>query len=422
MKVNLKSDVVQVSNNIKYRIMFVFSLALIILGFCFDSPLNIIDGMYKIIFQSDTLVTDYIGVAGMGAAFFNSGVLTLIFTYILYRMKMSFNGSTFASLFIVSGFAFFGKNIFNVWFIIMGVYLYSKYQKDDFKKYIYIAIFGTAMAPVVSELLFYPDLSLHLRLILGIGTGIFVGFILPPLATFLMRVHQGYDLYNIGFASGIIGTIIVSVYRSYGIVPISKMIWSTGNNMILSIIIYSLSVIFVIIGYILNDKSFKGLKKISKYSGRLVADFTVHEGFGISMVNMGIVGAIATTYILLIRGDLNGATIAGIFTMIGFSGLGKHPRNVIPILMGVFLGGVTKVWAITDPSIQIAALFATGLAPIAGEYGVIAGIVTAYIHSSVVLNVGVLHGGLNLYNNGFSAGFVAAFMIPILNAFRKEKI
>jgi len=422
MKVNLNSDVIQVRNIIKYRIMFIFSIGLIILGFCFDSPSNIINGMGKIIFQSDTLITDYIGVAGMGAAFFNSGLLTLIFTFILYEMKMSFNGSTFASLFIISGFAFFGKNIFNVWFIILGVYLYSRYQKDSFKKYVYIAIFGTAMAPVVSELLFYPDIPLSIRLILGIGTGVFVGFILPPLASFLMRVHQGYDLYNIGFASGLIGTIIISVYKSYGIVPISKMIWSTGNNLILSIIIYSLSIVFIIIGYILNGKSFKGLKNISKYSGRLVADFTIHEGFGISMVNMGIVGAMGTSYILLINGDLNGATIAGIFTMIGFSGLGKHPRNVLPILIGVFLGGITKVWAITDPSIQIAALFATGLAPIAGEYGMLAGIITAYIHSSVVLNVGVLHGGLNLYNNGFSAGFVAAFMVPILNAFRKEKI
>jgi len=32
------------------------------------------------------------------------------------------------------------------------------------------------------------------------------------------------------------------------------------------------------------------------------------------------------------------------------------------------------------------------------------------------MNVGVLHGGVNLYNNGFSGGFVAAFLVPIIEA------
>ncbi|MTM05274.1 DUF1576 domain-containing protein, partial [Turicibacter sanguinis] len=31
-----------------------------------------------------------------------------------------------------------------------------------------------------------------------------------------------------------------------------------------------------------------------------------------------------------------------------------------------------------------------------------------------------LHAGLNLYNNGFSAGIVAAILVPLIEAFRKE--
>jgi hypothetical protein len=123
----------------------------------------------------------------------------------------------------------------------------------------------------------------------------------------------------------------------------------------------------------------------------------------------------------LIKGDLNGPTIGGIFTVVGFGAFGKHPKNVWPIFAGVWLGSVTKVWGANDPAIQLAALFGTTLAPIAGEFGPVIGIITGFIHSSVVLNVGVLHGGMNLYNNGFAGGIVAAMMIPLINAFGRRK-
>jgi hypothetical protein len=32
-----------------------------------------------------------------------------------------------------------------------------------------------------------------------------------------------------------------------------------------------------------------------------------------------------------------------------------------------------------------------------------------------------MHGGLMLYNNGLSGGIVAAVLIPLIDAFKKEK-
>ncbi len=75
----------------------------------------------------------------------------------------------------------------------------------------------------------------------------------------------------------------------------------------------------------------------------------------------------------------------------------------------------------TDPALQLAALFGTGLAPFAGRFGWGGGILAAFIHMSVVLNVGGLHGGLNLYNNGFSAGIVAMILLPIFERLRVLK-
>ena len=39
-----------------------------------------------------------------------------------------------------------------------------------------------------------------------------------------------------------------------------------------------------------------------------------------------------------------------------------------------------------------------------------------FLHLALVQNVGFLHSGLNLYNNGFAAGFVALILIPVFNA------
>ena len=175
----------------------------------------------------------------------------------------------------------------------------------------------------------------------------------------------------------------------------------------------------LVVGLYMNGFSFKNYRDIIDHSGRLVTDFVQLEGMALSMINMGIMGLVTLSYILIIKGDLNGPTIGGIFTIVGFSAFGKHPRNIFPIFFGVFLGSLTKIFNINDPSIQLAALFGTALTPIAGEFGVFWGTVAAFVHSSVVLNVGYLHGGLNLYNNGFSAGIVAAILVPIIGTFGK---
>jgi Protein of unknown function (DUF1576) len=77
-----------------------------------------------------------------------------------------------------------------------------------------------------------------------------------------------------------------------------------------------------------------------------------------------------------------------------------------------------KPWAIDDPSIQLAALFGTTLAPIAGRFGWHWGLVAGFVHSSAALATGVMHAGLNLYNNGLAAGIVASVLVPVIIAIR----
>ena len=398
-----------------YLFLFSFSFLMVITGFLMTPSLELMKGLLLIIEDPDYLISDYIGVGGMGAAFFNSGALSLMITILFLTQKTRITGISVASIFTVAGFGFLGKNIFNIWFIISGVYLFSLFSREKFSKYVYVAVFGTALSPLVSQLMFGISAPLMVRIIVASLTGLSIGFILPTLASQMLKVHHGFNLYNLGFVSGVVGTVYVSLFRSYGFLTESRMIWTTGNNGILGVFLVLLFSLMIITAIGIGKKGLMASQvSIWQYSGRLITDFIALEGWGPTLFNMGIMGLFSSFYIIAVRGDLNGPTLAGIFTLVGFSAFGKHLRNTIPILLGVGLGALTKSWAITDPAIQLAALFGTTLAPVSGEFGWKSGVLAGFIHSSVVLNVGVLHSGFNLYNNGFAGGIVAMVLVPLL--------
>lgn len=415
----MRNEIVDIHKEQKLAIISVFPIVLFIMAFTLDTPANIIAGLKIMLVSPSILVTDFIELSGIGASFINASLITLFNIYLIYRMKFRINGTLIAALFMVMGFSFFGKNLFNIWPIYLGGLVYSRYKKEPYKNIILIIIFGTSLAPIVSEIAFGVGLPLYISLPFGIGMGMLIGFILPPLSGHVLSFHAGYNIYNIGFAAGVIGTVITSVLRSYGMdINPEKIIYS-GYDMHLKIILICLFSYLIAIGYYINGKSFKGYSKIYGYTGRLITDFTQLLGYGITCINMGIMGFIALGYILLLKGTINGPTLAGVLGIVGFGAFGKHPKNVWPLLLGVFTASVMKIWDVNSTIVIIAGLFATGLAPIAGRYGVIAGFVAGFIHLSVVMHIGVLHGGVNLYNNGFAAGMVAGFMVPIMDALKK---
>ena len=74
----------------------------------------------------------------------------------------------------------------------------------------------------------------------------------------------------------------------------------------------------------------------------------------------------------------------------------------------------------TAPGVLLATLFCTGLAPIAGQFGWYWGVTAGFLHMAIVQNTGVLHGGMNLYHNGFAAGLVCVLLIPVIEALKPE--
>ncbi len=388
-------------------------------AFLVDTPREILEGMIEIVTSRDTLITDYFEMGGYGAAFFNAGFVMFMGYAFLIREKANFTGLTLAALFMNAGFAFFGKNPLNVWPILLGTVLYAKFQKTRVNRYIYTALFGTCLAPFMMELIYCLPFHKGVNTIIAIMTGLFIGFVLPPLSVHTASMHMGYSLFNVGFSAGIVAFVIVSVLRSFGIQTQPMLIWKEGTPLILAVACYGYFLLAFVYGVWLAKGDFKGLVKILNHPGRAVADFVLLEGIGSAFINMGIVGFVATSYILLIGGDLSGPVIGAILTVFGFAAFGVHIRNYIPVLLGVFSSTFINRFEVTAPNMQLAAVFSMGIAPIAGQFGPLVGVFAGILHAAIGACTNDMYGGLNLYNNGFSCGWVAIIMVPFAESFIK---
>lgn len=392
------------------------SIVFIVASFCFDTPSTILAGLGTIIAHSDKLITDYVAIAGWGATFLNAGLLMLIAIAIICLQKIKFTGNTITIVFWMGGFGMFGKNIANIWSIVLGVYLYSKFTNIPFSKYIYIALFGTALAPLTTEIILWTH-----SYVIGAMVGVTIGFILPAVAMRCLQAHRGYNLYNIGFAAGLIGVVIMSVMRSFHYTAEASLFWHEQLDTGVILLLYTIFMIFMIIGYILEPNVLRKYKILITRLECLKVDFIILDGVAVTLFNMGLLGLIYTSFVIVVGSVINGATLGAIMAIVGFGASGKHVKNTVPIVVGVILGTLLGAWNIRNPSVLLAALFGTALAPIASQFGVIAGIIAGVIHLLLVSVTGSWHGWTNLYNNGLSAGIVAMFLVPILEVFKEDK-
>ncbi len=406
----------------QFLLLALIPIYFIVVGFYFQSFPEIAKGIYTMVLEPDILITDYIAVGGIGAAFVNASLMMLLSIAFIYYLGKEMDGHTITSSCLMFGFSLFGKNILNIWAILLGVYLYATYHKTHMSRYIYVALYGTSLSPIITQIMHMVHLPFALRLVITLLIGIWIGFVLPPLSTHVHYAHLGYSLYNVGFSAGIIATVIASAMKSFGVESQARLIWSSGNNRILFFLLFLLFGGMAMGSLLLGrEQAVAAYRRILKTSGVSGTDYLASEGGAAVALNMGINGLFATLFVLAVGGELNGPTIGGIFTIVGFSATGKHVRNIFPIMIGVCLASITGFWSINDPSALLALLFSTTLAPIAGEFGVFWGTLAGFLHASVALNIGIVYGGMNLYNNGFAGGIVAIFLVPVIQSIQDRR-
>ncbi|MGI6608493.1 MAG: DUF1576 domain-containing protein [Erysipelotrichaceae bacterium] len=408
------------SQKSQYSIVYFYSILMLSAGLIMGFSLELIKQLCTLIISPCLLFTDYFAISSIGSSLINSGLLMFLVIYIAEKSNAEVNGLLIASVFIVGGFALFGKNLYNVISIYAGVYLYSLFKKETFSKHVTTANFGMSLAPLVSQVTFYMNLQPVIAFVSANIIGLIIGLILPSLSKSFTVFHKGFNIYNGGFTSGVIGMIFISLFRltGYDFSTVRKFAEKTDARLVIFLIIYFSSM--MIVGYISGKKPLKEYGRIFSYSGEPGTDFVKLEGFAAALLNMGFMGISAMLFALLFKAPFNGPVTGAILTVVGFSALSKHLLNTIPVVAGVVLAYLFADRSMSDTVCMINALFSTTLAPIAGYYGFSSGILAGYLHASLVGNLLYLHGSMNLYNNGFSGGIIAAILVPLLETFKKK--
>lgn len=403
------------STQAKWLLLLFISSVFLITGILIDPLPEVLAGFWRIQLSPSVLTTDYLFVGGDGATLWNSAVVILVLGLILRLTKVKLTGFLLAVIILVSGFSFFGTDLVNSSPIILGTMLYARANHKRFDDVAGFAFLGSALGPLISSVALLFNLPLWFSIPAALTTGVVIGFVVPMLAPWASSFHKGFSLYNVGFVSGMVGMIWIALFRMFGMQIEPADLLSPENHRSIEYMLIFIFGTMLLYGFILNGKKLLYYPVLLKDSGRLSPDFAKHYGTGITIFNMGIMGLVAILYVELIGGSFNGPVIGGILSVAGFAAIGKHPFNSIPIMLGVYLASLSSPDLNPADTSQIAtALFGMALAPIAGEFGVVAGILTGFLHTALVTQVLPTHSGVNLHNNGFSSGFVAFFLVPIL--------
>ena len=414
-----KKPILKKQMNRQYYYLFGLSVMLMLLAFIIESPQSLVNGMMTILVSPSQLFTDYMEIASVGSTLLNVAIMLGISIYSYKKLEIPLNGTVVGSLGMLAGFSFFGKNLFNSIPFMIGVWIYTKVTKQNYRNYVIVGLFGSALGPLISFLAFSGVLPQGWSVLIAYALGIFIGFILPQLSTQFLGFHQGFSLYNVGFTAGIIGMVVLGFMNAFGIEVETRTLTSTQSPLILYQLLIGFCVILIVTSFYLHFKKKEKyhFKLLLKLSGRLPSDFVEMTNLATVTLNMSIIGFILLGYVLMNGGQLNGPIVGSIIGVMSFGAFGNQVKNTVPVLVGIMIGSYLTGVEPTSTSALIAAIFGTTLAPVSGYYGPLAGMIAGFVHITLVSHVVVMHGGLNLYNNGFAGGFVAAVLVPIFEIF-----
>ena len=415
-------------------VMCAFTLAFLIGGLFAPDLGQMFSGLGRICTLPAQLTKDYFKpeIGSISGSLLNYFLVGAVCCALMFLPEAKVNGGTVLGFFLTLGFCSYGMNILNILPLMLGVAVYSLIKKQPFGKNLNFFMFSTAISPLITHVLFYypvvgetPHLT-AVGVLLALVVGVVFGCALPPLCAHSPNFHKGYDLYNAGPAAGFLCFIIYAVlHKTLGVdAPAIGADLGDGNAAFVNVFCIVVFALCLICGVMLNG-GFKGYGALFTDSG-YKSDFTAKYPVGVNLINMGVYGLFIVAYYNLIGAKFTGPTMGAIFCMLCCCCNGATPWNVWPIMVGyVVMGLLNRVgvtaFAVNAQAIIVGLCFASGLAPITGEYGILAGIVGGMLHYCLVTSVPAIHGGFNLYNGGFTAGIVCFVYVPILEHYFKSK-
>lgn len=400
-------------------IMLIYSVVAIVAALFSGSIKETWQGFLTIMSTPAQLTMDYFKLGTVGGAFLNVGLVGLAVTFVFFISGFAMNGISLLAFFLTIGFAFFGMNFMNIWPCFLGTWLFTKVRKVPFASQVNFAVFSTALAPFVSEMILRYPLgdSLAVKVVMGILIGAAAGFLMPILATHGPNVHKGYSNYNAAVGAGFIAILFYAImYKAAGVEAPTNTDIGDAHSLAVNGYAIATAVLTLIAGFWMNGKSFKGFGGLMKKTGFKV-DFTGEFGVPVTMINIGVFSLFVAAYYNLIGAPMTGPTAGAFICFLAGTATGGHILNMLPIILGYVLAAGCFSFQITTQAIVVGLCYAIAIVPIAGRFGSLIGILAGFVHAAIVMSIATFHGGFLLYNGGFTCVFVVLLLIPILEMF-----
>ena len=420
------------------RFFFFFSLSFLIAAFCMPDRANMLPGLWKILSMPTKASTSFFDYGGYAATFLNMGLVGMICTGLYCIPGKKANHAATLVTILTTGFGSWGIHILNMWPTMLGVVLYCVKKKEKIGDHTNAMLFTTGLAPFISELLVrYPNPDVvgfsPAGVLLALVVGIAAGFFVPAGLDNSAIVHKGFDIYSAALPVGMIAFLIQGVlYRAMGVeVPEAVSDLSTVSPVICNTFCIILFSCCVVVSWLMGCRP--------RDYGKLLADpdfvtnFSATYNNAVMLMNVGLYGLFILAYYNLIGASFNGVTFGVIFCMLATCNAGSHPGNIWPIMLGYALAsglfqllnplsGGNFVQYLNAQPIIVGLCYANGLSPISDKYGWRYGMIAAMMHFCMVTTVPELHGGMCLYNGGFTAALVCLLMVPGLERHFKPKL
>ena len=405
-----------------------FSLSFLVAAVFMPDRHDMQEGLWRILNSPTKSATNFFDIGGYSATFLNMGLVGLICTALYCTPgRQANNAATLVTLLTV-GFGSWGIHILNIWPTIIGVAIHCIVKGEKLGSRTNAMLFTTGLAPFMSELMVrYPKpevVGIHpTGVALALIVGILVGYFMPAGLDNSPKIHKGFALYSAALPIGMTAFLLNGfLYKAMGIpVPDAVSDLSVMDPVICNTFCIILFSLFIIVALLMGCTPKHYIRSI--LSPQHVVHFGAAFGNGAMLMNAGVFGFFILGYFNLVGAQFNGIVFGSVFCMLSTCNSGSHPLNAIPIVMGYgfaefffqtmtpYSGGeVTH--HLRSQSLIVGICYANGLSPIAHESGWRYGILVAAMHFCMVTTTPQLHGGMCLYNGGFTAALVCLLILP----------
>ena len=415
-----------------------FSLSFLIAAFCMPDRKDMLTGLLKILSSPTKASTNFFSIGGYAATFLNMGLVGTVCTLLYCIPGEKPNHAATLVTILTTGFGSWGIHILNMWPTMLGVVLHCIVKKEKIGNHTNAMLFSTGLAPFISELMVrYPFADVRgftpMGLAAAIGIGLLVGFFLPAGLDNSPKVHKGFDLYSAALPVGMTAFLMQGfLYKAMGVeVPEAVSSLDVADPVITNgfcILLFS-GCVLAALAMGCRPKDYWKLMT----DPDPVVNFSATYGNAVMLMNVGLYGFYILLYYNLIGAQFNGVTFGVIFCMLSTCNAGSHPGNIWPITLGYAMAsqllqrlspmvGGDFTQYLNNQAIIVGLCYANGLSPISDKYGWFYGFIAAMFHYFMVTTVPQLHGGMCLYNGGFTAALVCLLMVPSLERHFQPKL